>query len=480
MANHDRLMLNDLYSPDYLVIESIKNQYLPDVSINTTKAPGRVGTINQGVELGERIIEVTVGIIGTDKDNLDERERELTSWLFYPEPKKLVLPHNSKYYMAQISEADIENTLIFGRGTFTFLCTDPAAYSQTSVTIPLPAADPIEIINTGNMDASPIIDITVNQDTTELEIVTEDQYMYFGQPDAVDEVNPMPRKTIVIQDDCSSTTDFTAGIAVDNGTIAGSLTSDGNYILQAGGDYGSGAAWHGGALVQTLGQQVQDFSVEYFVEFKMTNANQLGRMEIYLLDINNAVIGKLAIVDPTANSNMGRVECRLGTESGGKYLVRSEIGKGFYTNFYGRLYLQRVGQRYYFQIGKMTVPGYQYFGRYNYVWYDTANQYQTPLAGIQIHIGAFGTSPAVSSMRINEVRVWDETTLSDDDVPFFLQTGDRLVIDSRIGQAFRNDEPVAINLGSDYIKFKPGQTHMTISPPIVQSGVIEYREKWLR
>jgi predicted phage tail component-like protein len=476
---HDKLQLNDVESPEWMVIEGIYNPLLPDITVSTIKVPGRTGVINQGTELGQRVIEVTVGIIGTTKDNLDDREREFTSWLFYPDPKKFVLPHNDKYYLAQVVDTDVKQTLVFGRGVIKFLCTDPAAYSQEETTVDI-TSTPTAIINNGNMDAHPLIDVTFSQDSTEFGIITEDQYLYFGQPAPVDNTTPVPVKTSVFRDYCSSTAGWTAGIGVDNGTITGSITSDGNYFIQAGGDYGSGSAWHGGALVHTLGRQVQNFAVEYFIEFKPTAANQLGRMEIYLLDINNTVIGKLAVVDPSATSEMGRVECRVGTETGGKYLVRSEVGRGFYSNFYGRLFLQRIGQKYYFQVGKLTVPGYQYFGRYNYTWYDTANQFQTPLAGIQIHIGAFGTNPANPRMRINEIRVWDETNIVDGEVPIIFQAGDRLVIDSKTGQSFLNDDPIPINFGSDYIHFKPGTTNLTYTPPIIESGSITYREKWLR
>jgi len=164
---HSTLTFNDIVSPDYLVIESISNQLLPDISVQTTKVPGRVGEVNQGTELGTRVIEVMVGIIGTTKANLDERERELTTWLFSSSPQKLQLPNNDKYYMAQVSDVDIENTLIFGRRKITFLCTDPVAYGE-EIVIPFSPTDtsPITIVNNENMDAFPKIELTFTDNTT--------------------------------------------------------------------------------------------------------------------------------------------------------------------------------------------------------------------------------------------------------------------------------------------------------------------------
>jgi predicted phage tail component-like protein len=481
---HSRLYLNDIISPDYLVIKSIQNQLLPDIAIQSTKIPGRVGEVNQGTELGVRRIEIEIAIIGTTKANLDERERELTTWLFYDEPTKLKLPNNDKYYMAQVSDADIENTLIFGQGTITFLCTDPLAYNNEETVIPFAPTDtnPVQIMNNGNKETFPRIELTFNAPTTEFGILADEDYIYFGQPAPVDSTTPSPQKTAVLLDDCTTTTGWSAGISVDGGTIAGSLTSDGNYILQAGNDYGSGSTWHGGALVKSLGQQIQDFSVEYYINFKMTQPNQLGRIEIYLLDINNAVIGKMAMVDSTARSKSGRVEARLGPASGGKFLVNSEIGKEFYTFMYGRLFLQRIGQKYTFQIGKLDA-NYNFFGRWNTTFYDTANAYQSKLAGIQIHIAQWGTSPVIPTMNINQINVWDEKTLTNTEVPYVFVSGDTLTIDSNTGTILKNGEPAFYTLGDlgfTYPKLKPGTTNLAITAPIVSSGSITYRERWLR
>lgn len=477
-----KLYLNDIASPDYLVIEKIDNQLLPDISIQSTKVPGRVGEINQGTELGIRAIEVTVGIIGTNKANLDDRERELTTWLFYDAPKKLQLPNNSKYYLGQVSDVKIENTLIFGRGTITFLCTDPLAYSATEKVIPFAPTDdnPIAIVNNGNQDAFPQISLTFNSSTTEFALVTDDQYFYMGQPAPVDSTTPTSQRTLVLQDQASSTTGWTAGILVDGGTISGGFLSDGNFIYPN--SYGTGSTWHGPALVKSLGQEVQDFSLEYYINFKMTKPNQLGRIEIYLLDINNAVIGKMALVDATAKSKSGKVEARLGPLSGGKLLANSEIGKEFYTNMYGRLYLQRIGQKYTFQIGKLD-SNYNFFGRWSTTFYDTANAFQKKLAAIQIHMGQYGTNAFIPTINMNEVRVWNEQTLTSSQVPYIFNAGDTLTVDSATGTIWKNGEPdftLLGDLGSDFIKLKPGTTNLSITSPIVSSGSVTYRERWLR
>jgi predicted phage tail component-like protein len=477
-----RLYLNDIVSPDYLVIEKIDNQFLPDISIQSTKIPGKTGEVNQGTELGVRVISVDIAIIGTSKANLDDRERELTTWLFYDAPKKLQLPNNSKYYLAQVSDAKIENTLIFGRGTITFLCTDPLAYSTTQKVISFAPADtdPVAITNSGNEDAFPQISLTFNASTTEFAFVTDDQYFYLGNPAPVDTTTAAAQRTMILQDQGTTTAGWSSGILVDGGSITGAFASDGNVIYPN--SYGTGSTWHGPALVKSLGQELQDFSVEYFINFKETKPNQLGRVEIYLLDINNAVIGKMAVVDATAKGKAGRVEARLGPSSGGRYIVSSEIGKEFYTNFYGRLYLQRIGQKYTFQIGKID-SNYNYFARFNQVFYDVSNTFQKKLAAIQIHMGQYNTNTFIPTVNMNEVRVWNENTLTSTQVPNIFESGDTLMVDSATGTIWKNGEPnfnLLGDLSSDFIKLKPGVTNLAITSPIVSSGSVTFRERWLR
>jgi phage-related protein len=146
---------------------------------------------------------------------------------------------------------------------------------------------------------------------------------------------------------------------------------------------------------------------------------------------------------------------------------------------YGRLFLQRIGQKYVFQIGKLD-SNYNFFGRWNTTFYDTANQYQSKLAGIQIHIARYGSTAVIPTMNINEIRVWDEKTLTSTEVPYVFEAGDILTIDSMTGTILKNGEPFRFQLGSSFIKLKPGTTNLAITSPVVSAGTVTYRERWLR
>lgn len=467
-----------------IYVSEISTQILPTSKQNTVDIPGRDGVYTFGKDKGIRVEKIRIQTKTKSNIELWELKEQLAEWLdtelpvvFYYEFKP-----DRIYYATLSGDTDLKKIASVGETTLVFEIPDPNAVDDDEIVIPIAptTTDPIAITNNGNVDAFPQIELTFNENTTEFAIYTDDEFIYFGKPAPVDTTVPTSERTLVLQDKGETTSGWSSGIAVDGGSIAGTLTSDGNFIRQSGNDYGSGSTWHGGALVKALGQQIQDFTVEYFINFKMTQPNQLGRIEIYLLDINNAVIGKMAMVDSTARSKSGRVEARLGTN---KFLVNSEIGKEYYTNMYGRLYLQRIGQKYTFQIGKLDSK-YNYFGRWNYTYYDTANAYQSKLAGIQIHIAQWGTSPVIPTMNINEIRVWNEKTLTSNQVPYVFENAngikDVLFIDSMTATILKNGEPASNLLGDagfDFPKLKPGITNLSITPPVA-SGTITFRERW--
>jgi predicted phage tail component-like protein len=478
------IRFNGFDLPPFVLVNDIHVSLLPPVSQRSQSVAGRAGAYDFGNVLGEREITVDITVEANTASELRSRLRQLATWLYYEEAKPLILlDEPDKYYLAKVTDAiDLKQNISIVQGSITFWCSDPFSYAVQETVIPLNPTDdtPISIINHGNVDTYPQIAVTFVDSITEFGIATTDQYLYFGQPTPVDTSTPTPTRTKVLEDDMSTTTGWTNGIAVDDGVIAGSFTASGSVLVAS--NYGTGSRWHGPALVKSIGQTIQDFSVSFFCTFRTPiQANQLGRIEIYLLDINNAIIGKMAIVDPTAYATMGRVDCRLGNATNGKYIVSSEIGKYYYRDFYGRLHLSRIGNKYNFGIGKIDAKG-NYWGRWSTTYVDTAGRYQTPLAGVQIHMAQFGTYPLVSNMTINHIDIYDETPPIAGEVPYVFEAGDTLWIDSATGSILKNGEPAFWtlgDLGSNFLKLQPGETKLSVTAPIITNGTITFRERWL-
>ena len=68
---------------------------------------------------------------------------------------------------------------------------------------------------------------------------------------------------------------------------------------------------------------VQDFKLRANIGFKASHANQLGRVEVYLLDINGEHLGKIALNDTHGNGSYPFAEARAGLLNGGNYFVKT-------------------------------------------------------------------------------------------------------------------------------------------------------------
>jgi predicted phage tail component-like protein len=479
------IRFNGVDIPSFVLVNDIKTSILPPVKQNLVNVRGRPGSYDFGNELGEREITIDITIEATSAQQLRQQcEIELGKWLYYDEAKELIiLDDPTRHYMAKVTgDTDLSQIISIGQGSITFLCTDPHRYGTEKIIPFNPAApDPVFIENQGGVDTFPVIEVEFAQDTTEFSIVSDTDYLYFGQPASVDNMSAVPKRTQIFYDDGSSVAGWTAGTGVDGGDITGSLESTGGYIRQLNNDYGSGAKWHGAAGVKTFGQELQDFTLETNIGFKAGYPYQIGRVEVYLLDINNVRIGKIALRDTSAYTETTYVECRIGPVSGGRYLVASEIGKGYYVDFFGKLTIQRIGQRWYFEIGKRREDG-TYWGRWSTQFIDKNNAYQTKVAGVQIHFAAYGTYQPFSTVYVEDIRVWKENAVDPGtQVPYIFYAGDRLLIDCNTGTILKNGVPFfdALDPTSNYIRLRPGMNGIVAAPAIITNGSIRFKERWL-
>lgn len=340
---------------------------------------------------------------------------------------------------------------------------------------------PTQVVNNGGIETPPVIEVEFTSYTTEFEVSNGDERLYFGEPDIVDSgKTSAPKRLTLISDACTSVAPWTSGVGVEGGIITGTFESIESTFRQAGVDYGQGSQWHGAARVRSLGQAIQDFTVQMAFYFRVTNKKQIGRIEMYLLDVNNAIIGKMAIKDAQASVASGKLEARAG-DYNGHYFVNTEVGRGSYTNFYGMMTISRKGKWWYFEIGKYNSKG-QLYGRWSSKWYDKYGQYQQKLAAIQLHFAQYG-SYDVPEMRVEWVGVYQENYYQPaTQVPYVFETGDKLLIDCEKGLILKNGEPFFEgigDIGSTFFKLKPGVNQIYMAPAISTYGKITFKERWL-
>jgi predicted phage tail component-like protein len=473
--------------PDYIKVTNIQYSILPSLESKTEKVYGRAGSYDFGVEIGERVIEVDIMLIAETQNDVMKKAREFSKFLFYKELQPLILlDEPDKQYMARVTgDTDVSELYRTGTATITFNCPNAYAESITEKVVNYTPTDytPIAITNNGSAETFPIIDLTVKETITSIAVMNDEKFVQVGGEATVDK-EIVDTEPISMTDNMSSITGWTSGIAVDGGDILGTFESTGTALKQKGDDYGEGTKWHGGAMVKSLPAPIQNFRVTSLVELRASNINQVGRVELYLFDENNEVLGKLSLADTSTTSNHTIAEARAGTRYTGEYFVQSYGDyKGVFASYFGIMQITRQGDLWSAYFAKVDMDTGTHHTRLYETWYDT-NQVVSKgkLAKIQIHVGTQGTHSPINMANFTNLEVYEKTGDVDynTQVPVMFNAGDLVTIDSQRAVVLKNGEPIFTELdpSSDFFPLEVGTNGLIVSPPLASVSV-KYKERWL-
>ena len=138
---------------------------------------------------------------------------------------------------------------------------------------------------------------------------------------------------MVFNEEFSNLNGWTQAVSVVDGTIAGGgFVSNGWSISVQ--DFGEGTGWHGSSMIKSLPYELQDFKIRSRIGLLGTKPEQLGRIEVYGLDINGNKIfrqqfrdGNVKAISPYAYATIGNKEI-VGTY--GSYMgVWAKVGDLF-------------------------------------------------------------------------------------------------------------------------------------------------------
>lgn len=319
---------NGIDFPEYVVVGKISNSILPPISQNKIKISKRAGHTSFGNEIGSRSIEMEITILGDNLNDLADKVRFFAEYLYHGEAKKLVIDETGVYYLAQIVDStDFTTIQDAGQGTLNFICDDPYAYSidETIANInPIASSSPMKVYNMGQLDAHPQMEFTFSAPVTNFNIVTKNEAMTFGQSNA--EKTPKDLNPLVFHDDMSSSAGWATANYVESGiATSNAFTSNGWSVSSA--NHGEGIQWHGPAGVKSIGTQLQDFKIG--CEFGLNPyVGQIGRVQVYGLDIN------------------GNVICMLSTKNADTTSPRPEAQVKINNKFYIEQYLTDISKYY--------------------------------------------------------------------------------------------------------------------------------------
>jgi predicted phage tail component-like protein len=460
-------------NPSWLIISKSPLQLAPPIETNLKEVPLRPGAFLQSKRLKPRPLPFKVSILADSDADLKKKAEEVAAWLWSEKAETLV--HSDEpdrtYYATWTDSSELDKLTALGEGVINFICPDPLKYAPAKTAII--DTNPFTIDVGGIYKTFPKIKATFKEAVTFFSAVTREEAVALGAPVDIDKYTAVQEYQTILNDSLSSTVGWTAGTAVDNGEITGTMLSrNGQFEVD---DYGASVAkWHGPAIRKSLSEPLQDFRIEVAIRAHRLLASLIGRVEIYLLDEYSNPVGKIALKDSTAAVVKHIAEVRAGTEADGFFLISEKNLKRNTQlfNFDGTIRVERRGTRW-----TASVLGWGLSGSYD----DKSLKYTEKVAQIQVHIGAHGTYGA-GTQAAKDIKVWKINPKNvQTQVPYIAEVGDVIEIDHNTKTITKNGKP--FNTARDprgaLWALLPGSNEIAIYPETAADVEITYEERFL-
>lgn len=463
----------------YLLEGRSKSPFAP-VRNNLLRVQGMPGAYIESTDTDVLYITQPVGFLINNDEEAMRIKDELASWLLTDEPAPLEFSDESgRTYYAKI-EGTIEDLTRLSKqrkGTLTFLCADPYSYGEEKGPLPF-VDDALTITNEGTAKAKPIIELeTLHPTTFAMVQKNNEEYIMIGEPYNVDNQDPYIEYEKILTDECNTLTGWTTANAGEiDGLISGNMESVNDRFQAA--TYGTGSGWHGPAIKKSLSEVLQDFRMTTWVSMDNSGVS-VGRIELYLLDVNGNIISKVAMKDVSSGAELGYGEIRIGNATDNHNLI-SEYGdrKGVWNNFAGMLQIERRGNFWNAFIG-VGNSRQGYHSRRFANWYDTENKYMTPVAQVVVHMGQYGSmNPIVGGIySIGIDKINPQPT---DGIPYIVNVGDVIEFNHVENKVLINGElqKSIKDFGARYFKLSPGENTLTVFPKNNFNTTVRYQEPY--
>ncbi|MEK4810094.1 MULTISPECIES: distal tail protein Dit [Bacillus] len=458
---------------------------------NFLKTPGYPGARLLSTDTETCPLPVPVGIIVPNGTNLETLKEEIADWLITENPAELifdVMPDRT--YMAVIDEDfDIDKFVDIGQGTLKFICPMPYKLgNEQTVDFKNDGRGLIaNVQNKGSVHSNPIIEIDITKPHTFLDVWFEDKYAkepdYFriGMPLKMEQL-PVERNQRLIWDDMSTTVGWSKVSSMEDGNPVGEMKTDSYQFYCS--DYGSSNGWHGASVKKSIpGGPVQDFIMQAHVTCKSKKINEMGRVEIAILDENSKVLSKIAMNDLywQAEQNFGTMVIGYDNKPGKTGLIYES---GDYPNtwnqYYGRLWIARTGNDWEAYISKF-LPGTEKNDSERFArWTDKDNKHMEKAAQIQISIMQWQDVPPVEAMSVSDLKFWKVNLNNQNTPPYIFDVGDKVVIDTESSHVSIEGKN-AINIKDIFSNFpviNKGTNKLEIIPSDIGTAKVKYRERF--
>ncbi|WP_226604327.1 distal tail protein Dit [Bacillus cereus] len=460
---------------------------------NFLKTPGYPGARLLGIETDPRPLPVPVGIIVPYGTNLETLKEEIAGWLITDETVELIFDATpERTYLAVIDEDfNLDDFVTLGKGTLKFICPMPYKLGPTrTVEFQTGALGLMaNVQNKGTVHSNPIIEIDITKPNTFLDVwfggvsLSDRDYFRIGMPLKTVE-KPVERNQRIVWDEMATTVGWSKVSSMEDGEPVGEMKSDKYQFYCSDFGTGTGKGWHGAAVKKSIpGGPVQDFIMQAYVTCKSKKINEMGRVEIAILDENSKVLSKIAMNDLfwQAEQNFGTMVIGYDNKPGKTGLIYES---GDYPNtwnqYFGRLWIARTGNVWEAYISKF-LPGTEKDDSERFArWTDESNYHMEKVAQIQISIMQWQDVPPVEAMSVSDLKFWKVNLNTKNTPPYIVDVGDKVVIDTENSHVTIEGK-VAINIKDIFSNFpiiNKGMNTLEIMPYDIGTAKVKYRERF--
>ncbi|MCM3739240.1 phage tail family protein [Oceanobacillus luteolus] len=466
---------------------------------NLLTTSGMDGAYLQSTNVQPLLINQPVGFIVYDDEHALRLKDELATWLFTDRPAELEFddePGRTYFAVVQNTLEDFDKFAEFRQGTIQFLVLDGYGYGPERTRMPI--TDTATIKNEGTAETEPIIELEVNESITYAMVQNQDdliqlgeetypKFMMVGRPHDVEQT-PFEKYQRVYYTNANDLVGWTtaANSDIDGGVVAGNIVSRNNRFVAD--SYGEGSNWHGPAIKTSVPRPIRDFRLSAFVGFlNESQGNMVGRLEIYLLDINGNAVAKMALKDTSANRAAVFAEMRAGDRNSNDMILSGfpnrETG---WNNFSGQLRISREWDErmkenaWSAYVALVDTSTGRHHGRRMVSEWRDGGKYSRTVAQIVVHIGTVGNhTPVHANSGVSSI-ILQEIVKEPEGVPYIAHAGDIITFDSKTEDVFINGEPRndLLDFGTDFINLVKGDNRLIFHPSSFSRRVVKYREKF--
>jgi predicted phage tail component-like protein len=482
------MLFNGLDLTLYMTINRIEGRGISPSEISTLEIPGMDGAYYSSKRRPVRNLTVSYTIVSENAEELRRKINELNAFFDVEEPAPIEFEDEPGITYFGIPQETTESGefVTYQQGSITFLCVDPYKYGEEKVAV-FPS-DSVRLTNEGSASTRPILEMEVLAPITFAMIQNHaEQYQMIGQPvdeEGLEEV--VDTKVSVLKEDGSNLDSwhFANPDSVDTrfNDLSGDITTDGAGIRANG--YGTGDRMHGPAVTKELSSSIQDFEIVSTFDIISRRDIENWRMEIYFHDEHMNMLGKLGVKDNRRNYKRRHGLGRVGHYRGSSLSDGYAIGSRNYLNDNARdttlMYfrVRREGQRYEFYIAEWHNLRHRkaLTASYN----DTNNEFQGRLKYITLFIGKYQDRPNPSRLRINNVEVFELSTITEDQTPYIAYPGDIITFDHGTKELLINGEDRSDlkDFGGEYFDLRTGENQLIVHPSDALATQARYRERF--